>query len=164
MKFRIKDRVILGAFSGALSTTLLNFLDFLSIILHTNEWHIWQIAGSLFFTQEELKTIIALVLGGITHTTLTSCVGVVICYILFFTGRSLYIIKGIGVFLLFWIILFGGTLRLGITSISQPLGVPTNFAHFTGHLLDGILTSFFIIKFGDKKVWKKPIPTLMKVE
>jgi len=153
LKLKIKDKFILGAFSGAATTTVLNFVDYLSLALHVNNLHIWQIAGSLYYTQEELKSVVAIVLGGITHTTLTSFVGIIICYTLYFTGRSFYIIKGIVICLLFWIMLFGGTLRLGITSLPQPLGITTNLAHFTGHVLLGVITSILIVKFADEKTW-----------
>jgi len=159
MKFKIKDKLILGAFSGVLATTILNVVDYLSVILHASKWHIFQIAASLYFNQNEVTTIPALIIGGFTHTTLISLAGIIICYILYFTGRTLYIIKGICVSLFLWIMLFGGALSLGITSIVQPIGTPTNMAHLSGHFMAGILTSFLIIKLADKKAWEKPNST-----
>lgn len=152
---KIKDKLLLGLISGALATTILNCVDYLSLRLHINNWHIWQLAGSLFFRKEELTTIPALILGAFTHTTLTGLAGVIICYTLYYTGKTLYIVKGVAIFLLFWIILFGGILSLKITTITQPVGAQTNIAHLIGHLSDGILTSLLIVKLADKSVWNK---------
>ncbi len=153
MKFKIKDKYLLGFVSAAIVATILNFVDYLSVRLHINEWHIWQIAGSLFFGKEELTGIPALIIGALTHTTLIGFAGVIICYILHYTGRTWYIVKGITVFLLFWIMLFGGILSLKITSITQPVGAQTNIAHMIGHITAGILTSLLIVKAIDKSAW-----------
>lgn len=161
MKFKIKDKVILGTVGGALATTLLNFVDYLSVLLHVNNWHIWQIAGSLLFKKEELTTLPALILGAFTHTTLMGLAGVIISYILYFTGRTLYVVKGVQVFLLFWIVLFGGVLGLGITTITQPVGVQTNIAHFVGHFAGGVLSSYLIVRLADQRAWEKPAATVV---
>ncbi len=52
--FRIRDKVVLGALSGALTTTGLNLVDYLLVVLKIVKWHIWQIAGSLYFRIGEL--------------------------------------------------------------------------------------------------------------
>jgi hypothetical protein len=153
IKIKIKDKIILGAISGALPTIILNVVDYLSLRLNLNKWHIWQIAGSLFFKKEDLTTIPALLLGGLTHTTLTSLGGIFIFYTLYYTGRSFYIIKGIGIFLLFWIALFGGILSLKITEIAQPIDAQTNMAHLFGHIMEGILAGLLIVKLADERVW-----------
>lgn len=141
--------------SGIIATTFLNSIDYLSLRLHMNKWHIWQISTSLFFPQNELSTVPALILGAVTHATIMGLAGTSICYTLYYSGRTLYILKGIAILLLFGIILFGGALSLKITSIIQPVGAQTNMGHLFGHLMEGTLTSLLIVKLADKQVWDR---------
>ena len=136
--FKIKDKVLLGALSAVLATTGLNIVDLASVLLGTNKWHIWQIAGSLYFKTESLKTIPALFIGAMTHTSIMGLAGVVICYVLYFTGRDHYLVKGFGILMIFWIFLFGIILRLGIARI-EPLDPGTNLSHYVGHATAGLM-------------------------
>ncbi len=158
--FNIKDKVLLGALSGALVATAFNLLDYISITLKVNKWHIWQIASSLYFPKGDLNTVPALALGAITHTTLMAFAGIIICYVLYYTGRDFYLVKGILILLFFWIGLFGGVLSLGVTSLQQPLGISTNIAHIFGHFGASVIISYLIVKLADPKVWSKPVNTV----
>jgi hypothetical protein len=154
VKFKIKDKLILGNISGIFSFSMVNVIDYISIRLHLNQWHIWQLSASLFFPKKELTSIPAITIGGVTHLTLACMIGVIIFFTLYYTGRTFYIIKGIGVTLLAWVMIYGGLLCLKITSITQPLGAQTNMIHMFFHILVGSLNAFMIIKLADKSVWE----------
>jgi hypothetical protein len=123
-------------------------------LLKANKFHIWQIAGSLYFGQENLKTLPALFIGAMTHTSIMALAGVIICFMLYYTGRDYYLIKGFGVLMMFWIFLFGIVLRLGIARI-KPVDAGTNLAHFIGHASAGLIISYLIVKLADNKAWNE---------
>ena len=152
--FKIKDKVFLGFLSAVFATASLNIVDWISVWLKANKWHIWQIAGSLYFNTSDLHTIPALFLGAMAHTSIMAFAGVVICFLLYYTGRDFYLIKGFGVLMIRWIFLFGIILRLNIARI-KPLDVGTNISHFVGHAAAGLLISYFITKLADERVWDR---------
>ena len=139
--------------SAASPTVLFSVVDYFLFRLHVTKWHIFQIASSIFFSKEEITTVPALVIGGLTHITLEGLAGLVLFCALYYTGRKFYLFKGISVALLFWIMLFGGILSLKITAIAQPLGAPTNMTNLVEHILSGILAGFLMVKLADESVW-----------
>jgi hypothetical protein len=154
LKIKIKDKIILGGTSGVMSVLMVNGISLLLLFLHITKWHVWQLSASLYFPKKELSSIPAIIIGGITHLTLASMVGVVLFYTLYYTGRTFYIVKGIGVLLFSFVIIYGGLLNLKITPITQPLGAQTNMAYMFFHITAGILMSILIVKLADKQVWE----------
>ena len=159
LMFKIKDKIILGAFSAVVTMLILNIVDWASVFLKANKWHIWQIAASLYFGAKDLNTAPALFIGAMAHTVILSFSGVIICYVLYYTGRDFYLLKGLGINLMFWIFLFGVILKINIARIN-PTDAGTNMSHFVGHVLAGLLMSYFIVKFADDRAWKaRSIPS-----
>lgn len=136
---KIKDKIFLGIVSAVLTTSGLNIVDWISVFLKKNQWHIWQIGGSVFFPIDKLYSIPALFIGAMTHTSFPSLAGVIIVYLLYYTGTKHYLLKGWGVFIMFWLALFGGSPRLGIPRLTS-FDTKTILAHFVGHTLDGLIT------------------------
>ena len=153
---KIKDKVFLGCISAVLATTTLNVIDLISVLLRVNKWHIWQIAASLYFKPDALNTLPALLIGAFTHTSIMSLAGVIICYLLYYSGKDYYLLKGFGVLMIFWIFLFGFTLRMGLARI-KPVDAGTNIAHFIGHAAAGLLISYLIIRLADETIWANKI-------
>ncbi len=152
--FRIRDKVVLGALIGALVTLGLNLVDYLFVVLKIIKWHIWQMSGSLYCRIGELNTLPALAIGAVTHISLMALAGVIICYVLYYTGTDFYPVKGAGVLLIFYISLYGGIISTGIASIKH-VDVITNGFHLLAHLAAGLIISFLIVKFADDKVWDR---------
>ncbi len=151
---KISDKVAIGAFSGIIATSALNIVDWIVVYFGLNKWHIWQIAGSVYFRIEDVDTIPALIIGAITHTSLIAFVGVIICYLLYYTGRDYYMLKGAGVLMLMFILIFGGVLRLHIARIN-PVDAGTNISHLIGHLSDGVIISWLVVKLASAEAWRK---------
>ncbi|MHB1420778.1 MAG: hypothetical protein ACYCX4_14565, partial [Bacillota bacterium] len=142
---KIKDKVWLGALSGIIVTSSLNVVDWISVLLKTNKWHIWQIAASTYFELKDINTFPALFIGAVSHTSLMALAGVTTCYLLYFTGRDYYLIKGLGVLMMFWLFIFGAALRFNVARI-HPVDIGTNISHYIGHASAGLLISFLIVK------------------
>lgn len=153
---KIKDKIFLGVVSGVMATFGLNIVDWISVFLKKNQWHIWQIGGSVFFPIDKLYSIPALFIGAMTHTSFTALAGVITVYLLFFTGTKHYLLKGWGVYMMFWLALFGGAPRLGIPRLTS-FDTKTIMAHFVGHSLAGFIISYLIIKLADERVWEQSI-------
>jgi hypothetical protein len=150
---RIKDKIALIVLAAVVSTLFLNILDWIAVWTGIINWHIWQIAASVYFPISDVDGIAMLITGALTHTSLVALAAVIICYTLYFTGRDYYILKGIGVYMVFFVVVYGAVLRLGIARIS-PTDAETVVAHLIGHLAEGIFIPSFIIGWADDVVWR----------
>lgn len=63
---------------------------------------------------EDIKSIPALISGIMTHYNLITVLGVVICYFLYYTGIDYFWLKGIGVALIFRLVVYGIMLRVNV--------------------------------------------------
>lgn len=150
----IHDRYTFGIIAGIIANIPVNILDYVSTSLNIGEYHIWQIAASAYFTKAQLDTLPALFIGMITDYATAGLLGVISVYLLYLTGKEYYLIKGISIGIAFWILFYGVILRSNITRI-DPTGAGTNLSDFTWHIILGVLTSWFIVKYG-KHLLEKP--------
>ena len=145
--FPIKDKFFLGVFAAFIAELIDNSYDWIMYAFDMNKYHEWHIAASTYFPISKLHTIPALIVGCVADFTIAAILGVIIVYLLYWTGIDFYMIKGIGVTLCAWLIIFGAILRMKIGRI-DPVDAGTNLEHLADHILLGILMSLTAVKFG----------------
>lgn len=143
----VKDKIVLGTLAGILSNVVVTIIDIVFYHLGVNQFVHFHIAASAFFPSSEVYNTSALIIGAVADFALAAFLGVVIAYTLYFTGSDYFYIKGIGVGLTFWLLIYGIVLRLKIARI-DPIDSGTNLVHLTIHLILGFLSSWIIAKHG----------------
>ena len=113
-RLKFDDKITLGVVSGLIGALLLGIIDYIMFVLDLEKWQLLNIAASAYFKVEDVGTIPALFVGGITHLANAGLLGVIICYVLYYTGIDFYWLKGIGVSLMFWLFAYGVILRANI--------------------------------------------------
>lgn len=153
-RFKIDDKITLGVVSSIIGTLLLGVVDYIAFMLNLEKWQLINIAASAYFKVDDVGTLPALFVGGITHLANAGLLGVIICYILYYTGIDFYWLKGIGVSLMFWLFAYGVVLRTHIGRI-DPTGAFTNVSHILFHIIGGWLIAYLIIKLAKEGTFER---------
>ena len=142
-----KDKYSFAILAAILANIPINILDYIFYILDINQYHMWHIAASAYFKAKDTGTIPALITGAITDYSTASIFGLIIIYLLYFTGTEYYWLKGLSVGALSWLFSFGIILREHVSRI-DPVDPGTNLYHVAEHYLLGLLIAWIIAKYG----------------
>jgi hypothetical protein len=143
---KIKDRILLGLVSGLTASIpgrILNELEYKKgIIDHTYE----QAASNVFVKQSQIKTPSGKMIGIVANQALAATAGVATTYTLSATGRDYAIVKGMGIGIVYWMLLRGLPPKLG-------LGLPpkkpvTPLLSLLDHLIFGATLGYLNSKLG----------------
>jgi len=102
----------------------------------------------VYIEKKDLHTPAGLIIGAAADYIMGGVKGVVLAYLIYFTGWDFYLFKGIAVGLLFWLICFGLILRLNIAGI-DPVEPGTNLTHLSWHILLGVTNALLILQLGN---------------
>ncbi len=154
---KIQDKLTLGVAAGILSNFVVEIIDYVFYLLGVNKWHHFHIAAATYFKLSDANTLPAIIIGAINDFSIAAILGIFIIYILYYTGTDYFYVKGIGVTIVFWLLIYGMLLRFGVSRIN-PTDPGTNSVHLAVHIILGFLTSWIIVKHGiphDKKILKE---------
>ena len=107
----------------------------------------WHISSSVYFPEENLHTITGLIVGIFTDFTVAILLGIIIIYVLYYTGTESYLIKSTVIGLFSWLFAFGVVLQSNIVRVTPEENI-TVFAFFIGHLLIGFVVGLVAKKYG----------------
>lgn len=131
----IENKVFLGISAGIIVNIIANIIDYFLYTLSLNDYLAWHIAASIYFPLDQLKTFPALFLGIILDYILASIIGIIIVYILHYTGTDHYIMKAIVV----------GTIAVLLVDGIILGFLPETVDSFTpDHLIEHIIIAIFI--------------------
>ena len=150
---KIKDRVILGAISGIIAGGIGKGLSAIWYKAGWSEMRFNQPAASLFLTHKEAKknTLAGKTIASLVNNTMLGTSGVIVAYMLSFTGRDYAIIKGAGVGMIQWIGIWGVFSKLRVTIKSyKPL---THLLRGLDHMIYGAIMGFLVSKLGDESLF-----------
>ena len=140
----INDVFTASAVAGIVANIPVVILSYVLYRLNINKVFVWHIAATMFIENKDVNTAPGIILGAISDFVVAGFKGVIIGYLLYFTGFSFYLFKGLTVSLLFWILVFGFILRMKITGW-DPVDPATNLVHLAWHIILGLLTAYFIV-------------------
>lgn len=145
------DKPLLGSIAGLIAGTVTGAISFLLYSMGLCKLCLVAIGGGLFSRNMLTKSVPPAwtVLGFVDHFIMSIILGVVLAYILHFTGTDYALLKGLG---------FGATVWYINIAIVAPLAgyipkspQPADLAILLGyHLLFGLLASWVIVKLGNK--------------
>ncbi len=142
------DPVICGALAGIIGTLAKEIVDFLSVTIGWSKYLYWNLAASVFVLPKDVHQPGALIIGGLADIIVGSFWGIVLFYIIKFSGRSYSYIKGLGIGWLIWLSLFGAVVNLHVVRIT-PTDIGTTLSAFVEHSAFGLTATWFINQFAD---------------
>jgi hypothetical protein len=144
-----QDTLIYGAMAGIAGTIAKEAIDFLSVVLGWSKYLYWHIAASIFILPEEVTQAGGLILGALGDLVAGSLFGIVLLYILKYTGKDYLYFKGLGFGWLIWLGFFGLVVNIHIIRIT-PTDIGTSLSAFLEHSVFGLTTAWFIGKYGQE--------------
>lgn len=148
---KIKDRILLGAITGALVSAPFQMLDVWLDKRGITDVNYGPSAARIFLTKKKSKTLGGRVISAAINTVNTGAVATFITYTLSLTGKDNAIMKGTGVGALMWVGLAGFLTRVGLNIKSKQPGAPLISLAF--HLLFGAMCGYTITKLGDDSLF-----------
>lgn len=155
---KIKDRFLLGVVTGLIASIpgrVLNEIEYrMGLTEHTYE----KAAGSIFVQHNEINTPAGKAIGIIANQALVATAGVATTYVLSATGRDNAVTKGIGIKMLYWMLLEGLPSNLGIAiSHKKP---QTPLLSILDHIIFGASCGYLASKLGDDSLFPDATPQL----
>jgi len=143
---KTKDTVIAGVLAGWMGNVVKEALTW---TFHIMGWvrytfaHIW---AGYYYSAENIDAPLSLAAGTITDWTVVGIFGVLLLFILRYTGTDFAIFKGIGFGSLVYITVFGIGMALGFTRATLITPLP-HFLLLMAHLTVGGVTGWALEKY-----------------
>lgn len=139
------DRVMTGVAIGICADIIKLIVNYVLFQLNYTKIVFWQIAASRFLNKEDLFKPTAYFIGGVADIIVTSLLGILLVYILYFVGKDFLLIKGIGYGLSIWVLLFGTLLTASASKLPEETSgiIVTIIAHLFYGLAFGIFSKIF---------------------
>ncbi len=137
-----KDKIIIGAIIGLLADAVKIITNYIFFTFGFTKVVFWQIVATRFLEKEYLQHKSAYLIGAVADMTVTSLLGVLFVYVIYFFGSKNLWIKGVGFGLVVWVSLFGILLGQTVeTKLPQdPTGV---LVTIVAHTVFGLALAFF---------------------
>ncbi len=147
---RIRDKIALGTLAGLVASIPQLILNFFFVSLGISAYYSFQLSAGVFVRDHQTTiTLGGLLLGGLLWEFASAFLGVLIVYVLHFTGREYWWLKGILSSISFmYILIFGFIFDMGIARII-PQDIGSNFAILFENALFGIIASYLVFRWGD---------------
>jgi uncharacterized membrane protein YagU involved in acid resistance len=152
LSFTFKDRVTLGGIAGALGLLTRDVYSLFAKITGLAKFYVWNISADLFMKGKDTHTFFGHLVGFLADIAMGSILGIIFVYFLKFTSHKNTIIKGWGVGLAAWLLLFGIMVHNLPSVEAAPKDALSNFSAFIGHSIFGISMGIYaqtlLKKFG----------------
>ena len=143
----IRDRATLGALAGVAAILTRDVYSFLAKQIGFAKFYVWGIAADLFVSGKAVHTFLGSVLGILADMGTGALLGVLFVYFLRWTGGKNALIKGVGLGIGAWLLLFGIMFHtLPHTAGAAPKDVLSNLSGLVGHVIFGFALGYFTNK------------------
>lgn len=135
----LKDRVLIGGIAGALGILTRDLYSFFAKHIGFAKFYIWGMTADLFMEKQFVENFWGHVVGLLGDIIFGAAIGIVFVYFIKYTNTKNFIIKGWGMGMAAWLLLFGILLHtLPGSHTSAPKDTLSNFSAFIGHTIFGI--------------------------
>lgn len=144
----MKDALTIGAIAGTIGILIIQGISMVLAWLGIIEMTILDVAALLFLNEAQANTAAGMMVGFITHLLTGATGGVILAYIIKFTGDDYYWVKGLAL---------GGIMNLGFMGFAVTLlGIApemrtdavTMLVHIIEQFIFGLISAYIIVKFG----------------
>lgn len=163
---KIKDRITLGIISGILGNAAKELTAaFLIRAMKLGTSNGPTYAAGIFLPKRTMmfskKSPEVKAIGFATDHIIGAALGIFAVYILSFTGKDNYVLKGLGLGHVSWTCMYGFLAKMGATSV-YPAGAKNTINNLLNHSVYGIATKYAAIKLGDEELFHPNITALGK--
>jgi len=152
---KVKDTIIAGVLAGWMGNVVKETLTWSFYFMGWVSYTFVHIASGFYYSKENIDAPFSLVTGAITDWTIAGTFGVVLLYLLRYTGSDYAVFKGIGLGSLVYIITFGIGMALDITRATLITPLP-DFLLLISHLFIGAVSGWALGKYFTHTVSPKP--------
>ena len=146
---KIRDTFTIGTIAGLIGTIVFLTVNYLFKLLGYQFTSTWEATAGIFLSENLVHTTLGNTIGLLGEYAIGASVGIIIAYILKFTGYDYYILKGLGIGAFYWIATVGFVGKIiNLTPQFADESV-TNFLIILDLLILSIISTLVIIKFGD---------------
>ncbi len=146
-----QDSIVSGAISGLIGTIAKEIIDFISVAVGFSKETYWHVAASIFVKPAEAATPVGQALGALADLITGAFFGVLLLYLIKFTGKDYLYIKGLGLGWLIWLAVFGIVINLQVVRIT-PTDLGTSLSAFIEHSVFGLTAAWFIGKYATELI------------
>ena len=140
----MRDTVVLGVLSGLAGNLAKNFSNYFLWRTGRTEMLYGHLAASMFTAPEDVHETGNLAVGYLFDLVMGAGLGIPMVYLLKKTGKDYHLLKGAGMGLLAWGLIYGMSPNLKIVSI-KPNMSKTNFSALWNNLLYGLTTAQTVV-------------------
>ncbi len=142
------DRLTLWIVAGIIGSIVRELFDAIIILIGLPIIHIASLAVDLFTNDiNHIHSWLGVIIGIMTDWIMGAVIGVGIGLVLQWSGRQNYLLKGLGIGLISWVVIFGFLVQgMPWMFVLKPTLFNTLFA-IIPHGLYASITAFFIVKF-----------------
>ncbi len=148
---KIKDRILLGVVSGITASIIGHTVNIIEHKAKKIDPPYSLVPSKIFFDKNKDEDLTAQVTAVIANLIMASVVSTITAYTLSLTGKDKAILKGAGIWSIFWVTLAGVFYNtvLGV----KPKNTKIPLLSLADHILMGTITSLIIVKLGDSRLF-----------
>lgn len=151
MLLKIRDTITIGSIAGIIATLVFISVNYIFKLLGYQFTSTWEATAGIFLASNLIHTPLGKIVGFLGEYIVGASGGITMAFILKFTGYDYYILKGLGMGALFWLVgvgIIGKLINLTPKIADEPL---TNFLIILDLIIFGIISALIIVKYGDVK-------------
>lgn len=142
--FAIRDRIALGTLAGITGTIPSLVLNFISVQIGFAKFYSFQISSSIYLFPGLTDSLYGLIFGGMIWLGFGILLGILITYLLTYTGRDFWWLKGPLVsFIVMFVGIYGIMYTFGAAQI-VPFDLATNLSQAVENLIFGLFTAYLV--------------------
>jgi hypothetical protein len=148
----MRDTIAIGSIAGLIATIVMTLFNLLIRLLGFTFITTWETASNIFLNPHLIHTPTGYFIGLLAQFILGAIFGTVVAYTLRLTGKDYYILKGIGVGAVVWLVSIGffmHLLHIEIQGRNDPL---SNIMAILEFNMLGIITPIIIAKYARFKI------------
>lgn len=146
----IRDRIALGTIAGIFGTIPQLIFNYFSVQLGYSKYYSFQLSSGTYLLKGFTDTTSGFVFGAIVWMFSAAFIGILIVYLLTFTGTDYWWLKGILVNnVIMFTFIYGFLFDMGAAEI-VPLDIPTNYTTLIGNTLTGFSSAYLTVRWGSK--------------
>ena len=149
---KIEDKFFLGFLTGVIAKTAMFIVDLIAFLLKLDDQFFWYIAASPFVALNEIKSPNGIIIGLISDYAVAISLGILVVYLLYYTGTDYFYLKGLTVGLIFWLV-YGFLLNINVIRI-RPTSITASSINLLLHILIGIVSAKVAVIYG-KNIYPK---------
>lgn len=145
---KISDRIALGTVAGILGTIPQLILNYISVQMGFAKTYAFQLSGGIYLFKRFTAETAGFIFGGIVWLIVAAGLGIITTYIIVFTGKDYWWLKGILVSnFIMYVAIYGIIFTLGGAKV-VPFDIPTNASILIENVVFGITTAYLVIRLG----------------